>query len=82
ASKEIAAAKKIAPDRPEAYFNEAILVQEYGARGAPPTETLATLAKAKALYEQFLAKADGASFADSRERAKERLRDLEAMSEV
>ncbi len=32
ASAEIEAAKRISPERPEAYFNEAILVQEYGAR--------------------------------------------------
>ncbi len=77
AARELAAAKRIAPERPEAYFNEAILVSEYGPRFGPPGEASASLARAKALFEQFLAKADGLpAYADARVRAEERLRDI------
>jgi hypothetical protein len=77
AAKELAEAERIAPDRPEAYFNEAILVSEYGPRFGPPGEASASLVRAKALFEQFLAKADGLpAYADARARAEERLRDI------
>jgi tetratricopeptide (TPR) repeat protein len=83
ATQELERAKKIAPDRPEAYFNQAILVQEYGARTAAPGEALANLARARGLYEQFIVKAEGApAFAEARERARERLKDLQQMAEV
>ncbi len=83
ATHELERAKQIAPDRPEAYFNQAILVQEYGARTGKPGEALTSLARAKGLYEQFIAKADGApAFADARERARERLKDIQQMVEV
>src|SRR5262249_58528415 len=83
ATEELERAKRIAPDRPEAYFNQAILVQEYGARGAGQGEVLANLARAKGLYEQFITKADGApAFSEARERARERLKDLQQIAEV
>jgi Tfp pilus assembly protein PilF len=83
ATDELERAKRIAPDRPEAYFNHAILVQEYGARRSGGNEALANLARAKGLYEQFIAKADGApAFSDARERARERLKDLQQIAEV
>jgi tetratricopeptide (TPR) repeat protein len=90
ATEELERAKKIAPDRPEAYFNQAILVQEYGARANWGNAT-DNLARAKGLFEQFIVKADGAAsrlpagaatFADARERARERLKDIEQMAEV
>jgi Tfp pilus assembly protein PilF len=83
AGKEIAAAKRIAPDRPEAYFNEAILVQEYGGRSGTQADATANLARARDLYNQFLARAEGTpALAGARERAKERLRDIEQIGEV
>jgi hypothetical protein len=83
ATQELERAKQLAPDRPEAYFNQAILVQEYGGRSGKAGEALASLAKAKGLYEQFIAKADGApAFADAKERAKDRLKDIQQMVEV
>jgi Tfp pilus assembly protein PilF len=83
AAAELEHAKKIAPDRPEAYFNQAILVQEYGGRTGKSTDTLASLARAKELYQQFIAKADGAPvYADARDRARERLKDIQQMVEV
>ncbi len=81
AAREIAAAKRIAPERPEAYFNEAILVQEYGPRYGELGEASASLARAKGLFEQFLAKADGLpAYAEARGRAEERLRDIAQIS--
>ncbi len=41
ATKELEEAKRLAPERPEAYFNQAILVQEYGGRTGAPGEALA-----------------------------------------
>jgi Tfp pilus assembly protein PilF len=83
AQKELGNAKRLAPERPEAYFNEAILVQEYGVRGVEPAEAIAKLRQAKELYEQFLRRADGApAFAETKKRAEERLADIRAMSEV
>jgi tetratricopeptide (TPR) repeat protein len=94
AAAELEHAKKIAPDRPEAYFNQAILVQEYGARTGRTGDNLVNLARAKELYEQFISKADGAAdrlgsasagaraLADARDRARERLKDIQQMVEV
>jgi tetratricopeptide (TPR) repeat protein len=83
ATAEIAEAKRIAPERPEAYFNEAILVQEYGGRKSDPGAALVNLARARGLYEQFLARADGApAFAVLKERAVGRLQDIRDMTEA
>jgi tetratricopeptide (TPR) repeat protein len=83
ATQELEHAKQIAPERPEAYFNQAILVQEYGGRTGKPGEALVSLARAKGLYEQFIAKADGApAFTEARERARDRLKDIQQMVEV
>jgi len=83
ATQELERAKQIAPDRPEAYLNQAILVQEYGARTGKPGEALISLARAKGLYEQFIVKADGApAFAEAKDRARERLKDIQQMVEV
>jgi tetratricopeptide (TPR) repeat protein len=80
AAKEIAEAKRIAPARSEAYFNEAILVQSYGPSSGAPGEPLASYGRARALYEEFLAKSnDAPELADARKRAKERLQDLDEM---
>lgn len=83
ATEELERAKKLDPNRPEAYFNQAILVQEYGARAAAPGEALKSLARAKGLYEQSIAKMDGApAYAEAKERARERLKDLQQIAEV
>jgi len=82
ATAEIAEAKRIAPERPEAYFNEAILVQEYGGRKSDPGAARANLARARGLYEQFLARASGApALAVLRERAEGRLQDIRILTE-
>ncbi|MEZ4441845.1 MAG: hypothetical protein R3B72_22280 [Polyangiaceae bacterium] len=52
--KTLAEAKALAPDRPEAYFNQAILVQEFRARGP---ELRAKLQEADRLHADFREKA-------------------------
>ena len=78
-SNEIEAAKKSDPERPEAYFNEGVLTQEFKARaGSSPVSTLAALDSAQTSFETFLAKAKGKSqYANAVERAKERLGDID-----
>jgi tetratricopeptide (TPR) repeat protein len=72
--KELAAAKKIDGQRPEAYYNEAILTQEYKAKRG---NAVTSLEKAARQYDDFVAKAGGdASFADAVKRAKERTQDI------
>ena len=65
AEKYIEKAKSIDPARPEAYFNHAILTQEYKAKAAGDAATQA-LERAIALYKEFVSKAQGkAEFADA-----------------
>jgi tetratricopeptide (TPR) repeat protein len=77
AAAELEAAKKIAPDRPEAYYNDAILTQEYKAKsGAGSNE--AKLNEAKALFDQFIKKAGpDAAFADAVKRSRERMSEID-----
>jgi hypothetical protein len=70
-------AKSLAPERPEAYFNEAILVEEFFARGAPD-QAKPKLLEAKALYASFAERAEGKpSMKAAGERAAERVRDID-----
>jgi tetratricopeptide (TPR) repeat protein len=72
--KALAAAKKIDGQRPEAYYNEAILTQEYKAKRG---NAVTALEKAARQYDDFVAKAGGdAAFADAVKRAKERTQDI------
>jgi hypothetical protein len=77
AAAELEAAKKIAPDRPETYYNEAILTQEFKAKsGGKDAEK--PLNDAKALFAQFVSKAGAApDFADGVKRAKERMAEID-----
>lgn len=76
ASAELARAKEIAPERPEAYYNEAILTQEYKARGTG-AETKKQLRAARALLEQFMKKAGSRpEYADSVRRAGDRIEEI------
>jgi tetratricopeptide (TPR) repeat protein len=60
AQSELDAAKKIDPSRPDAYYNEAILTQEFKAKsGGDKAKTIASLEQAKATFQQFLEKASG-----------------------
>jgi tetratricopeptide (TPR) repeat protein len=74
---ELDAAKKLEPNRPETYYNEAILTQEYKSKGAEKA-AIPMLKKAAELYRQFISKAGSdAVFADAVKRAKERSQDIE-----
>jgi tetratricopeptide (TPR) repeat protein len=77
ASQELEAAKKIAPDRAETYYNDAILTQEYkaksGGSGVKPI-----LVNAKKLFGDFIQKAgSSAEFADAVKRSKERMEEID-----
>ncbi len=77
AAKELERAKKIAPDRPEAYYNQAILTQEYKARGEPPV-VKKQLDAAQDLFREFTKKASSApAFADAVKRADERIKEID-----
>ncbi|AUX41929.1 hypothetical protein SOCE26_033540 [Sorangium cellulosum] len=77
ASAELDAAKKLAPERPETYYNEAILTQEYKAKsGGKGAE--GALQSAKGLFGQFIQKAgSSAEFADAVKRSKERMEEID-----
>jgi cytochrome c-type biogenesis protein CcmH/NrfG len=73
----LAKAKGIDSSRPETYYNEAILVQEFKARsGGSKAEPM--LAKAKNLFNDFIGKASGKDeFDDAVKRAKERMEEID-----
>lgn len=75
----LAKAKEIAPERPETYYNEAILVQEYKSKSATdPNKAEPILLQAKDLFGQFVTKAgSGAEYTDAVKRAKERITEIE-----
>jgi tetratricopeptide (TPR) repeat protein len=76
--RELAAAKALAPERPEAYYNEAVLIQEHGARTEDGARRTAALRAAQSLLSTFLAKAGTApELEGGRQRAKERMRELD-----
>ena len=57
---ELDAAKKIDANRPDAYYNEGILTQEFKAKaGGAKEKTIAELEKAKGIFQTFLDKAAG-----------------------
>lgn len=80
ASDELAKAKVIAPDRPETYYNEAILTQEYKAKSGAKSEP--ELLSAKKLFGDFIQKAEGhAEFADAIKRSKDRMGEIDQIIE-
>ncbi|MEO7331724.1 MAG: tetratricopeptide repeat protein, partial [Minicystis sp.] len=83
AEKELEIAKKIAPERPEAYFNQALLAEDYGARSEKPEVTERELLRARELLTTFLAKSGSApALEGARKKAKERLEDIRLMTEL
>ena len=57
---ELDACKKLSPDRPDAYFNEGILTEEFKAKaGGDKQKTISALTAAVAIYKDFTAKASG-----------------------
>lgn len=81
AAAELAEAKKLQPDRPETYYNDAILTQEYKAKsGGKDAEPM--LLAAKQLFGEFIAKAGSApEYADAVKRSKERMEEIEQIIE-
>lgn len=79
AGKELAKAKELAPDRPEAYYNEAILTQEYRAKLAGDSART-ELTRAEELFRTFLQKAGTRTeYAESVKTAKERITEIGAI---
>ncbi len=76
---ELDAAKKIDANRPDAFYNEGILTQEYKAKsGGDKNATVAKLKEAKAIFETFIQKAAGKTEYDGAvKRSKERMEDID-----
>ena len=77
AQAELDECKKLDPDRAETYYNEAILTQEYRAKGSQE-QAVPMLKKAADIYKTFISKASGNdAFAAAVKRSKERTQDIE-----
>ncbi len=75
--KHLDQAREIDPKRPETYYNEAILTQEYKAKGSEE-ESVPSLEKAAKLYKSFIAKAGSDEvFEEAVKRSKERAQDID-----
>ncbi len=76
---ELDACKKIDAARPDAYFNEGILTQEYKAKSAGGTDkAVAVYQQAKTVFQTFMDKASGKSEYDGAvKKAKERTQDID-----
>jgi tetratricopeptide (TPR) repeat protein len=76
---EIDACKKLDPARPDSYFNEGILTQEYKAKGAGGKDkTIAVYHQAKQIFDTFVDKASGKPEYDGAvKKAKERMQDMD-----
>jgi tetratricopeptide (TPR) repeat protein len=72
AQAELDAAKKADPNRPDAYYNEGILTQEFKAKsGGDKAKTIATLEDAKKSFSVFVSKAaDKPQYADAVKRVR------------
>jgi tetratricopeptide (TPR) repeat protein len=77
----LAKAKTLQPDRPETYYNEAILTQEYKAKsGGKSSES--ELLNAKKLFADFVSKAGSqGEFAEAVKRSKERMTEIDQIIE-
>jgi tetratricopeptide (TPR) repeat protein len=76
---ELDACKKLSPDRPEVYYNEGILTQEYKAKaGGGKDQTIAALTQAKGIFGEFISKAEAKpEYAGAVKRSKERMQDID-----
>ncbi len=76
---ELDACKKIDAARPDAYFNEGILTQEYKAKGAGAVDkSVAVYQQAKQIFQTFQDKANGKSeYAGAVKKAGERMQDID-----
>ena len=81
---ELDACKKIDAARPDAYFNEGILTQEYKAKGAGGTDkAIAVYQQAKQVFQTFMEKAAGKREYDGAvKKTKERMQDIDDTIDV
>ncbi len=78
AQKHLAECKQIDPNRVEAYYNEAILTQEYEAKGGETAKTIPALKQAVVKYREFISKARGKpGYGEAVKRSGERAKDIE-----
>jgi tetratricopeptide (TPR) repeat protein len=78
ARKHLQECKQIEPDRAEAYYNEAILTQEYEAKGQDSSKAVPALRQAVVKYREFINKAKGQpAYAEAVKRSGERAKDIE-----
>jgi tetratricopeptide (TPR) repeat protein len=76
AQKELDECKRLAPDRAETLYNEAILTQEYKAKGGG-ANAVPMLEQAATIFENFVSKAGSApEFAVAVKRSKDRAQDI------
>lgn len=76
---ELDAAKKIDGARPDVFYNEGILTQEFKAKaGGGKDKTIAALESAKSIFQSFIDKASGKPEYDGAvKRSKERMQDID-----
>lgn len=76
---ELDAAKKIDGARPDVFYNEGILTQEFKAKaGGGKDKTIAALESAKSIFQSFIDKASGkAEYDGAVKRSKERMQDID-----
>jgi tetratricopeptide (TPR) repeat protein len=71
--------KQLDPDRPDAYYDDAILNEHFKAPGVPRERTLSVLRRARSLFDTFLAKAgERPQYATEVRLAKQRFRGVGA----
>jgi Tetratricopeptide repeat len=79
---ELDAAKKIDGARPDAFYNEGILIQEYKSKGLEKDKAIAAFDGAQATLKSFIDKASGKPEYDGAvKRAKERIEDMVVMQD-
>lgn len=76
---ELDAAKKVDPNRPDAYYNEGILTQEFKAKGSlDKDKQKALLRDSQKIFQSFIDKASGKPEYDGAvKRSKERIEDID-----
>ena len=76
---ELDTCKKLDGARPDAFYNEGILTQEYKAKsGGDNAKTIAALTQAKTIFQSFVDKAQGKNEYDgAAKRANERMKDID-----
>jgi tetratricopeptide (TPR) repeat protein len=75
---ELDACKRIDAQRPDAYYNEAILTHEYKSKGLEKAKQISVLNQAKSTFQSFMEKAAGKPEYDGAvKRAKERIQDID-----